>query len=379
MSGIYIHIPFCLQACSYCDFHFSTSLQNKDSFLKALEKEIKLRSNYLSTSDTIESIYFGGGTPSLLSVEELLRIFELLHAHFTISSDAEITLEANPEDLAKEKVRDFRTTPINRFSIGIQSFFEADLKFMHRAHSAERGINAVKTAQDAGFENISIDLIYGTPTLSNDNWKINLQQAFDLQVKHISAYCLTVEERTALHKHIASGKVQNVEDEKSAQHFEILTTAMHKHGFIQYEISNFCTENHYSRHNSNYWKQKKYIGLGPSAHSFDGASRQWNVRNNALYIRSLEKNELNFEREELTIAQNYNEYLMTGLRTMWGCDLKFIEKEFGNDLLNFLKNEATQHFVSGNIIEKENQLYLTEKGKLLADKIASDLFFTDKH
>ncbi len=377
MSGIYIHIPFCLQACSYCDFHFSTSLQNKDSFLQALEKEIKLRSNYLSNSEIIKSIYFGGGTPSLLSAEELLRIFDHLHAHYTISSDAEITLEANPEDLSKEKVRDFRTTPINRFSIGIQSFFEADLKFMHRAHSAERGISSVKIAQDAGFENISIDLIYGTPTLSNENWLINLHQAFDLQVKHISAYCLTIEERTALHKHIASGKVQNVEDEKSAQHFEILTTAMHKHGFIQYEISNFCAPNYYSRHNSNYWKRKKYIGLGPSAHSYDGTSRQWNVRNNALYIRSLEKNELNFEREELTIAQNYNEYLMTGLRTMWGCDLKFIEKEFGNDLLNFLKKEATQQFVSGNIIEKENQLYLTEKGKLLADKIASDLFFTN--
>ena len=374
MAGIYIHIPFCLQACHYCDFHFSTSLQQKDAFLSALEKEIVFRKNYLDRTEKIESIYFGGGTPSLLSEQELLRIFDLLFKQYTIDSNVEITLEANPEDLSKEKIKALKRTPINRFSIGIQSFFEEDLKFMNRAHTAERAMGAVKSSQDAGFENLSIDLIYGTPTLTNENWKTNLQKAFELEVKHISAYCLTVEEKTALHKFIASGKVKNVDEEKSAAHFEILLKAMQQNGFIQYEISNFCRENFYSRHNSNYWKRKKYIGFGPSAHSYNGASRQWNIRNNALYIQSLENGKLNFDKEELTAVQNYNEYIMTGLRTMWGVDLALVEENFGKYILSYCKAEAKPYLFSTHLLEKDNHFYLTEKGKLLADKIASDLF-----
>mgnify|MGYP003593695901 CR=1 FL=1 len=374
MSGIYIHIPFCLQACHYCDFHFSTSLKNKANFLQALEKEIEMRKNYLNANEKVESIYFGGGTPSLLSEQELLRIFDLLYSHFNISTDAEITLEANPEDLSKEKVKLLKSTPINRFSIGIQSFQEADLKLMNRAHSAARAESAVKYSQDAGFENISIDLIYGTPTLSNAAWKFNLTKAFELEVKHISAYCLTVEERTALHKFISIGKVKKLDEEKSAEQFEMLVNAMKEQQFLQYEISNFCIDNYFSRHNSNYWKRKHYLGLGPSAHSFDGHSRQWNVRNNARYIQSLTKAELDFEREELSPAQSYNEYILTTLRTMWGCDLKFIEHEFGIAFLTHCKKEAATYIHTLHLEEKNNTLFLTEKGKLLADKIASDLF-----
>jgi oxygen-independent coproporphyrinogen-3 oxidase len=247
---------------------------------------------------------------------------------------------------------------------------------MNRAHTGERAIASVKSAQDAGFENITIDLIYGTPTLSNQNWNSNLAQAFDLQVKHISAYCLTVEEKTALHKFIASGKVENLNEEKSATQFEMLLKAMQQNQFQQYEISNFCKEDFYSKHNSNYWKRKNYLGIGPSAHSYNGASRQWNVRNNALYTKALEKGELSFEREILSKAQNYNEYIMTSLRTMWGTDLALIEKDFGSDFLTFCKTEAANYLSSGQLLVKENHFYLTEKGKLLADKIASDLFFT---
>ena len=378
MAGIYIHIPFCLQACSYCDFHFSTSLKNKDAFLKALEKEIVLRKNYFGTTEKVETIYFGGGTPSLLSQDELMRIFELIFENYDVSTSAEITLESNPEDLTKEKIKSLKSTPINRFSIGVQSFFEEDLKFMNRAHTAERAVSAVKASQDSGFENITIDLIYGTPSLSNQNWKTNLQTAFDLQVKHISSYCLTVEEKTALHKMIVSGKAKNVDENKSAEQFEILTEAMQSNGFLHYEISNFCKENFHSRHNSNYWLKEKYVGFGPSAHSYNGTSRQWNVRNNGLYIQSLEENKLLFEFENLTATQNYNEYIMTSLRTIWGTNLKTIESDYGKNYLDYCKQEAQKYIASKHIEEKESKLFLTSKGKLLADKIASDLFFIDE-
>jgi oxygen-independent coproporphyrinogen-3 oxidase len=378
MSGIYLHIPFCQQACYYCDFHFSTSLNQKDAFLAALELEIKERKNYLSNQDKVDSIYFGGGTPSLLSEIELMRIFDLLYETYNVAADVEITLEANPEDLNVEKIKALKRTPINRFSIGIQSFFETDLKFMNRAHTSERAESAVKASQDAGFENISIDLIYGTPTLSNENWLINLSKAFSLQVKHISAYCLTVEEKTALHHMVTSGKVKNIDEEKSAGQFEILLQQMKANYFKQYEISNFCTDSNFSRHNSNYWKRKSYIGFGPSAHSYNGVSRQWNVRNNALYIQGLQNKKLNFEKEELSKVQNYNEYILTSIRTMWGSDLTTIETDFGADLVAHCKKEAAKYLQSHHLIESENHFFLTESGKLLADKITSDLFFTEK-
>lgn len=377
MAGIYIHIPFCLQACHYCDFHFSTSLKNKLELLRAIEKELIVRKNYLTKDELINSIYFGGGTPSILSREELSRIFDTIYSNYNISESAEITLEANPEDLNYEKLRALKNTPVNRFSIGIQSFFEDDLKFMNRAHSVQKAVASVKGAQDAGFENISIDLIYGTPTLSDEKWKQNLQTAFDLKVKHISSYCLTVEEKTALHKFIQIGKVKNVDEEKSATHFEILLEAIQKNNFVQYEISNFCSNNFYSQHNSNYWLKKKYLGVGPSAHSYNEVSRQWNIKNNALYIKGIDENKLNFEIETLTPSQNYNEYIMTGLRTMWGISLAHIENVFGKDVLIHCKNEANKYSNSGYIDEKNNCIFLTSKGKLLADKIAADLFLVD--
>lgn len=369
MSGIYLHIPFCKQACHYCDFHFSTSLKNKDAFLSALIKEVRLRKDYLGKKN-ISTVYFGGGTPSILSQKEILDIFDELHKHFSIAADAEITLEANPDDLTKGQIAALKQTPVNRLSIGIQSFRNEDLQWMNRVHTAEEAISSVRYAQDAGFENITIDLIYGIPELNDAGWRKNLAQAFDLNVRHISAYCLTVEPRTALANFVKRGAVKNVDEERSAKHFEIMIEEMEKNQFVQYEISNFCKGEAYSRHNSNYWKGEHYLGLGPSAHSFDGNSRQWNVANNNLYIQSLDKGVLNFEKESLTPKHKYNEYVLTSLRTMWGTGLDNVDKEF----LPHCINEAEKYLVSGALIQKENKLFLTDKGKLIADKIAADLF-----
>src|ERR1035437_6504932 len=366
MAGIYIHIPFCKKACHYCDFYFSTSLKNKDAFLFSLKKEIELRKNYLGTTK-ISTIYFGGGTPSLLSESELMYVFDTLNTYFEIDLDAEITLEANHDDLKLTKIKELKHTPINRLSIGIQSFYDEDLLLMNRAHTSKEALSVVQTVQDAGFENITIDLIYGIPTLTDEKWKSNLQTAFDLQVKHISSYCLTVEPKTALANFIKSGKVKNVDEQQSIEQFEIMLEKMKQNDFIHYEISNFCKENYYSRHNSNYWLKENYLGLGPSAHSYNGLTRQWNISNNALYIQSLEKNKLNFEEETLTIAQKYNEYILTSLRTIWGTDLKFISTTFGTDYLTYCLNESEKYIAEGKLLNQKNKLFLTDKGKLLAD------------
>ncbi|MES2395716.1 MAG: radical SAM family heme chaperone HemW [Bacteroidota bacterium] len=383
MAGIYIHIPFCKQACHYCDFHFSTSLKNKDSFLKALKKEIELQKEYLNPlgrapGDEIQSIYLGGGTPSLLSQTELMDIFDSLNKHFKISADAEITLEANPDDLTSTKIKEFKGMPINRLSIGIQSFYDEDLKLMNRAHNSKEALSAVKASQDKGFENITIDLIYGIPTLTNEKWKHNLRTAFELEVKHISSYCLTVEPKTALAHLVKEGKIKNVDEQQSAGQFEIMLEEMRKNNFVQYEISNFCKDNFFSRHNSNYWLKELYLGLGPSAHSYNGNSRQSNISNNALYIQALEKNKIPFEEEILTTSQRYNEYVLTSLRTMWGTDLKYIADHFGKDYLVYCLSEAEKYILTGEIKNEKNKLFLTDKGKLFADKIAGNLFFIDK-
>jgi len=381
MSGIYIHIPFCKQACYYCDFHFSTSLKNKDAFLNALKKEIELQKNYLNGA-TVNTLYFGGGTPSLLSEQELMTIFETLHTHFTIAPDAEITLEANPDDLTEPQIQHLKNTPINRLSIGIQSFYDEDLKLMNRAHTAHEALHVVKTAQQHGFENITIDLIYGIPTLTNERWQNNLDTAFDLQVKHISAYCLTVEDKTALAKFVKTGKIKNVDEQQCAEQFEMMLKAMNNKGFQQYEISNFCKDNFYSKHNSNYWLKQHYLGLGPSAHSYNGITRQWNISNNALYIQSIEKGQLNYTEEMLTTNQRYNEYVLTSLRTMWGINLKHVEQVFGENYLAHCLKEANIYILKNQIVKNhspytegdETHLFLTDSGKLFADKIASDLF-----
>lgn len=377
MAGIYIHIPFCKQACHYCDFHFSTLLQNKSSFLNALKKEITLRKKYLE-NEMISTIYFGGGTPSLLSKIELMDIFDTLNQHFMIHPEAEITLEANPDDLTELKINELKDTPINRLSIGIQSFYDEDLKLMNRAHSSDEALKAVKLALSNGFENITIDLIYGIPTLTHHNWRNNLQIAFALNIKHISAYCLTVEPKTVLAQQVKIGSVKNVDEQHSSEQFEIMLDAMHSNDFVQYEISNFCKDGAYSKHNSSYWLKEKYLGLGPSAHSFNGSSRQWNISNNALYIQSLDKGELNFEKEELTINQCYNEYILTSLRTIWGIDLDYLEQAFGIGYLSFFIAEVQPYIQSGHVLNEEKKIYLSDKGKLIADKISSDLFKTNE-
>ncbi|HET6225582.1 MAG TPA: radical SAM family heme chaperone HemW [Bacteroidia bacterium] len=386
MAGIYIHIPFCKQACYYCDFHFSTSLKNKLSFLKALEKEIALRKDFFlhekTTNKKIDTIYFGGGTPSMLEVSELMGIFEILHKYFEIDKHAEITLEANPDDLSIQKLRDLKATPLNRLSIGIQSFYDEDLHLMNRAHNAKEALTVVQHAQDNDFNNISIDLIYGIPTLTHQHWEQNLRRAFDLDVKHISAYCLTVEPKTALDKLIATGKIKNVDEQHSSEQFEMMLKEMKSNDFQQYEISNFCKDQFYSRHNSNYWLKENYLGLGPSAHSYNGRVRQWNVANNAKYIRALENNltldseNALFEQETLTLYQRYNEYVLTSLRTIWGTDLNYIKQQFGDDFYTHCLKETQPYFLRDQIRRENDCLFLSDAGKLFADKISSDLFIT---
>ena len=375
MAGIYIHIPFCRQACHYCDFHFSTVLKNKNGFLNALLKEIELQKDYFSGPGTLSSVYFGGGTPSLLSETELNTIFHQLSKYFMISKNAEITFEANPDDLTMEYLKSLCNTPVNRLSIGIQSFSDEDLRFMNRAHDSKSAVGSIELALTAGFANLTVDLIYGTPTTSNQTWISNLQTFFSFPVNHLSCYSLTVEPRTALAKMIKQGKVGDISDQKATEQFEILLKLISANGFEQYEISNFCRNAKYAVHNSNYWKGEQYLGLGPSAHSYNGTSRQWNIANNSQYIKSLQNNELNFEKEELTVEQKYNEYVMTSLRTKWGTSIQKINDTFGVEFEKHFLKEIKKPGNEGFLSEKEQVFYLTDKGKLFADKIASGLFY----
>jgi oxygen-independent coproporphyrinogen-3 oxidase len=374
MAGIYLHIPFCKQACHYCDFHFSTSLDKKVVLLAALHQEIALQKMYLNGA-MVNTIYFGGGTPSILEVEELQQLIGELAKHHPIADDVEITLEANPDDLTREKVAQLRKSPINRLSIGIQSFHEADLKWMNRAHTASQAHDCVKRAQDAGVTNISIDLIYGTPGLTDGLWKDNLHKAFELQVPHISSYCLTIEPRTALADFVKKGKSAGVDEAQSARQFEILMDEMQAQEYIHYEISNFCKEGKYSKHNTNYWTGEHYLGIGPSAHSFNGNTRQWNIANNAQYILALNKGTIPAEAEELGLKERYNEYVMTSLRTIWGCNTEWVKANIGADYSEHLMHEA-QRYVDDQHLQLQNDvLTLSHSGKLIADRIASDLFW----
>ena len=373
MAGIYLHIPFCKQACNYCDFHFSTSLKMKASFVDALLTEIELRKSVFD-QQTINSIYFGGGTPSLLSEEDLTRIFETLFTSFRVSPLAEITLEANPDDLSPEKIKVLKNTPINRLSIGIQSFRDEDLRFMKRAHNAKEALSSIKSCKQAGFTNLSVDLIYGTPGMDTSAWLENLNIAFDLDIPHISSYALTVEPNTELHHQILHQKVSNLDENQSAAQFELLTSQMKRNGYEQYEISNFCKPGAYSKHNSSYWKKDMYLGLGPSAHSFYDNKRLWNVSNNTTYVKSLAQNLLPLQEEVLSLEDRYNEYVMTSLRTKWGCSIAEIETNFSSELAAYFRNEIELYVSTQNVLVKNEVYYLSEKGKLLADKIASDLF-----
>jgi oxygen-independent coproporphyrinogen-3 oxidase len=375
MAGVYIHIPFCRQACHYCNFYFTTSTGNKDKFIEALLREIELSKDYLE-GEKIETLYFGGGTPSLLSCSEISSIVKKLGSVYDLSGLKEFTLEANPDDLNPEKIKELsqlRSLGLNRFSIGVQSFFDADLKYMNRAHNSAEALESIKRVQDAGFENITIDLIYGTPTMDDEQWLENLNTIFALNIPHISSYALTVEPKTNLDKKIKKGESKPVSEERAASQFNILMNEMRKAGYEQYEISNFAKPGKYAIHNSNYWSGKKYLGLGPSAHSYNKAARRWNVANNINYIQSIEQAIIPFEEEVLTTAQQINERIMTSLRTMWGLNLD----QFEPQVADWVKQDLATIEPSNYILEK-NILTLTNQGRLFADAIAASLFVTEE-
>jgi len=373
MAGIYIHIPFCRVACHYCNFHFSTSLKGKNDFLEALLKEMHLQQDYLQ-SEIVETIYFGGGTPSLLQTEELNRVLENIYALFKVDSAPEITLEANPDDITAEKATAWKQAGVNRLSIGVQSFFDEDLRWMNRAHAAGQAEQGIRLVQDSGIYNITIDLIYGTPTLTDEHWEHNLNKAIDLGIPHLSCYALTVEQGTALEVMIRKNKVQAADQEVQARQFIQLMQYMQDAGYDHYEISNFCKPGWRSRHNSAYWNGKKYLGLGPSAHSFNGKSRQWNIAGNALYAHALRTGQVPFEQEVLTDRQRMNEYIMTALRTMEGIDLTYVKNLYGEQEVQRLLRESRKYIDQHKILRHDNRLQLTMEGKLFADGIAAELF-----
>jgi oxygen-independent coproporphyrinogen-3 oxidase len=372
MSGIYIHIPFCKQACHYCDFHFSTSLKKKDQLVFALVKELELRKTEFK-SQTVETIYFGGGTPSLLTAEQIELLINTVHKNYNVSSKPEITLEANPDDLVSEKIIALSHSPINRLSIGIQSFFEKDLKLMNRAHNAYEAKTCLEEASKH-FDNISIDLIYGIPGLSHESWIQNIETALAFNVSHISSYALTVEPKTALASFIKKGMIEAVDDDLAQEQFHLLIEKLESKGFVHYELSNFGKPDYFSKNNSAYWQGKSYIGIGPSSHSFNGNERSWNIRNNSKYIKALEENILPFEVETLSKTDKYNEYVMTGLRTIWGVSIKKVENDFGVLHKKYLLQQAQKHIAMDLLYLENDILLVTKKGKFLSDGIASDLF-----
>jgi oxygen-independent coproporphyrinogen III oxidase len=374
MAGIYIHVPFCKQACTYCNFHFSTSLGLQNDFTAALLKEIELRGPYLQ-GERVETIYFGGGTPSLLSSAALQQILDFLSGHFTLDTGPEITLEANPDDMVPDRLQDWKKAGINRLSIGVQSFFTEDLAWMNRAHTGDQAISAVEQAKEAGFDNFSLDLIYGSPGLTDEKWEKNLQRVIELAPTHVSCYALTVEPKTALYKMIKLNKDFDVDPDKQASQFLTGIRELEAAGFEHYEISSFARPGKRSRHNCSYWQSKKYLGLGPSAHSFDGESRQWNIANNALYIKSLNEGKVSFESETLQPKDRLNEYIMTSLRTMEGLDLPYVAQLFGREKAHLLENNASVYIHSSQMEKNQEKLILTKNGKLFADGIAAALFF----
>ncbi len=381
MAGIYIHIPFCKKACNYCNFHFSTSLRYKDELISALIKEIELTEenivspeNSFDLIESIDTIYFGGGTPSLLKQEELNSIIDKLKSVFIISADAEITIEANPDDITEEKLLEWKNAGINRLSIGIQSFYQEDLEWMNRAHNKEQAIQCIELSQKLGFHNISIDLIYGTPLLSNEKWEANVKTALAYNIPHLSCYALTVEPKTLLNKLIEQKKTADVDPDLQSEQFVLLMNWLKEAGYEHYEISNFAKPGNRSRHNSSYWQRKKYFGFGPSAHSFDGQNRQWNIANNNMYIETIHEGRIPFEKEILTQTQHMNEFIMISLRTMEGLSLKKFENLTDEKTkITFL--QSAQKYINSRLLKIENDhLILTNEGKLLADGIAADLF-----
>jgi len=375
MAGIYIHIPFCKQKCHYCNFYSTVSLAYRQDYISALTREIKSRQKYLD-HEVVNTIYFGGGTPSMFSSDEISYIINLIDFRFNVASDAEITLEANPDDLDKNKLNDIKNyTSVNRISIGVQSFFDDDLQYLNRVHSSKQAQNSIENALKLGFDNITIDLIYGIPNLSNSKWKENLKIFFDYKIPHLSSYSLTVEPKTALDLLIKKKKLENIVESESIDHFKILIEETEKQNFINYEISNFALEGHYSKHNSIYWLGGHYLGLGPSAHSYNGKSRQWNVMNIKKYCEEKQIKNIIDEKEYLSKDQMYNEYVLTSLRTSWGCDIEHIKNAFGEKYSQHFITNITKTIKENNATRNGNIFTLTNSGKLFADGIASSLFF----
>ncbi len=373
MAGIYVHIPFCRQKCHYCNFFSIASSKSQESFFEALKEEIRLQHDYLAGLE-IGSIYIGGGTPSFAEGSRIAEIIGNIKAAYPVAPDAEVTVEINPDDADVSKLRLLMDSGVNRISIGIQSFSDQDLVYLNRVHSARQSMDSIRLVQDIGFTNISIDLIYGIPTLPNSQWEKNLELALRSGVPHISAYSLTVEPKTGLDVLLRKHAISPPREEDAVEHFKILTERMGQNGFVHYEISNFCKEGYYSVHNSNYWKDVHYLGLGPSAHSYNGVSRQWNVSGVERYIEGIRKKEPQIELEYLTPDQKFNEYVMVSLRTIWGCDIQQMTGTFGQEKVSQFLGRVKRYLLSGEMERTGNKLFLTRAGMLFADAIASDLF-----
>lgn len=377
MAGIYLHIPYCKQKCHYCNFHFSTLMQTYPALISAMEKEVEMQ-QILSMDSEVETLYFGGGTPSLLKPQDLEKLLGAMHKNFAVAHDAEITLEANPDDITEESLKLWKRLGINRLSIGIQSFFEDDLIMMNRAHNREQALRCISLARDFEFENLTADLIYAMPHSIPEQWAKNVEIMAGFDLPHLSAYALTVEPKTALEKMIATGKITPVSDERAFADFEYLRHTLTGLGYEHYEISNFAKPEHYSRHNTAYWQGKKYLGLGPAAHSYDGQKRYWNVANNALYIKNIEAGKMWFEEETLQPNDRYNEYIMTGLRTQWGLSEKRLEEEFGPKYHRHFLKEAEPFFLRGLLLQESGRITLSKTALFQADGIVAELFRTGR-
>ena len=375
MAGIYIHIPFCRKACHYCNFHFSTSLEKAEAVEASILKEIALRSSEIN--EAVQTIYFGGGTPSILAPEAINKMLQAIKTHYAISSDPEITLEANPDDITAEKARAWKRMGINRFSIGVQSFADENLQWMNRAHDASQSIQCIQTIREAGFDNFSIDLIYGTPGQTQQGWIKDLEKAIEMKIPHLSCYALTVEEGTALHHMIGSGKKEKISADEQAERFEALVQLSSLAGYTHYEISNLALPGKESKHNSAYWEGKPYLGFGPSAHSFSGTKRSWNIADNLKYSQSIEAGILPHEEETLREIDQLNEYIMTSLRSIKGMEKEIIKTRWGNDKLQIISTAIEQFIRSGKIMSTENAWVLSGEGRFFADGIASSLFFLE--
>lgn len=377
MAGIYIHIPFCRQACNYCNFHFSTSLRYQDAVVSAIIQEIGLLrfDPDFSVVQTLQTVYIGGGTPSILATGAIHRLLNTVRSHYTVATDAEITLEANPDDISVEKLQQWKAAGVNRLSVGLQSFNDAELSWMNRAHNAQQALQCLSQIKQAGFQNFSVDLIYGSPLLSDEQWENHLQQVIRAGIPHLSCYALTVEPQTPLHKLVRTGRKRATVPEQQARQFQLMTALLKQAGYLHYEISNFALPGSESRHNSSYWNQEVYLGVGPAAHSYNGSVRRWNIANNQRYVQSLEQGQIPFEREVLTPADKYNEYLMTALRTSGGIRLEQLRLLTGSEnWFSEFEHLTNKWQASGHLIQSESGWQLTELGKLFADGIAADLF-----